>query len=39
MLNIGAYERNLEPEKYEVGKENTQKIERKHLTLQTRTSG
>jgi insertion element IS1 protein InsB len=31
-----AYERNLEPEKHEVGKQNTQKIERKHLTLRTR---
>lgn len=32
----GAYERHLEPEEHEVGKRNTQKIERKHLTLRTR---
>jgi insertion element IS1 protein InsB len=32
----GAYKRHLEPEKHEVGKTNTQKIERKHLTLRTR---
>lgn len=32
----GAYERHLEPEEHEVGKQNTQKIERKHLTLRTR---
>lgn len=31
-----VYERNLKPEEHEVGKENTQKIERKHLTLRTR---
>ena len=29
----GAYERNLEPEKHEVGKRNTQKIERKNLNF------
>jgi insertion element IS1 protein InsB len=32
----GAYERNLEKHSHEVGKTNTQKIERKHLTLRTR---
>ena len=32
----GAYERNLDPEQHTIGKENTQKIERKHLTLRTR---
>jgi insertion element IS1 protein InsB len=32
----GAYERHLEPEQHTVGKANTQKIERKHLTLRTR---
>jgi insertion element IS1 protein InsB len=32
----GAYERHLPPEQQVVGKENTQKIERKHLTLRTR---
>ena len=32
----GAYERHLEPEEHEVSKQNTQKIERKHLTLRTR---
>jgi insertion element IS1 protein InsB len=32
----GAYARHLEPEEHEVGKRNTQKIERKHLTLRTR---
>ena len=32
----GVYERKLEAEKHEVGKRNTQKIERKHLTLRTR---
>jgi insertion element IS1 protein InsB len=32
----GAYERHLESEEHEVGKQNTQKIERKHLTLRTR---
>src|ERR671914_2290521 len=32
----GAYERHLEPENPSVGKENTQKIERKNLTLRTR---
>jgi insertion element IS1 protein InsB len=32
----GAYQRHLETEKHSVGKRNTQKIERKHLTLRTR---
>ena len=32
----GAYERNLNPEQHIIGKANTQKIERKHLTLRTR---
>ncbi len=32
----GAYERNLPNEQQIIGKENTQKIERKHLTLRTR---
>jgi IS1 family transposase len=32
----GAYERLLEPSLHTVGKRNTQKIERKHLTLRTR---
>jgi insertion element IS1 protein InsB len=32
----GGYERILEPETHIIGKENTQKIERKHLTLRTR---
>ncbi len=32
----GAYKRHLDPEKHVVGKQNTQKIERKHLTLRTR---
>ena len=32
----GAYERHIEPEKHIVGKKNTQKIERKNLTLRTR---
>ncbi len=31
----GAYERNIEKEKHEVGKRNTQKIERKNLNLRT----
>ena len=29
----GAYERYIEPNKHEVGKRNTQKIERKNLNL------
>lgn len=32
----GAYERHLDAEKHVVGKKNTQRIERKHLTLRTR---
>ena len=32
----GAYERKLGPNQHQVGKANTQKIERKHLTLRTR---
>jgi len=32
----GAYERHLDPETHSPGKQNTQKIERKHLTLRTR---
>jgi len=31
-----AYERHLDPSLHTVGKRNTQKIERKHLTLRTR---
>jgi insertion element IS1 protein InsB len=32
----GAYERNLDPAIHTIGKRNTQKIERKHLTMRTR---
>ena len=32
----GAYKRNLDPLKHEGGKQNTQKIENKHLNLRTR---
>ena len=32
----GAYERHLSTEEHVIGKQNTQKIERKHLTLRTR---
>lgn len=32
----GAYTRHLDNEKLQIGKRNTQKIERKHLTLRTR---
>jgi insertion element IS1 protein InsB len=32
----GAYERHLSPESHIIGKRNTQKIERKHLTLRAR---
>lgn len=32
----GVYERHLPAQKHEAGKEQTQKIERKHLTLRTR---
>ena len=31
----GAYERHLDSNKYEIGKKNTQKIERKNLNLRT----
>lgn len=34
--NWGSYQRHLIPEQHEVSKRNTQKIERKHLTLRTR---
>ena len=34
--NWGAYERHLPSEQHTIGKANTQKIERKHLTLRTR---
>jgi IS1 family transposase len=30
----GAYERNLETNEHEIGKQNTQKIERKNLTIE-----
>jgi insertion element IS1 protein InsB len=32
----GAYERKLAPTQHQIGKANTQKIERKHLTMRTR---
>jgi insertion element IS1 protein InsB len=32
----GAYERHLDTAQHQVGKENTQKIESKHITLRTR---
>lgn len=32
----GAYQRHLHPDQHEVGKRNTQQLERKHLTLRTR---
>jgi insertion element IS1 protein InsB len=32
----GAYERHLDAEQHQVGKENTQKIESKHIKLRTR---
>jgi insertion element IS1 protein InsB len=32
----GVYNRHLAPDHHEVGKQHTQKIERKHLTLRTR---
>ena len=31
----GAYERHIDPEKHEIGKTNTQKIERKNLNFRT----
>jgi insertion element IS1 protein InsB len=33
---LDAYERHLDPDMHSPGKRNTQKIERKHLTLRTR---
>ena len=35
----GAYERHLEADKHEIGKRNTQKIERKNLNFRTWHSG
>jgi insertion element IS1 protein InsB len=35
----GVYERHLDAEQPQVGKENTQKIESKHLNLRNRSSG
>jgi insertion element IS1 protein InsB len=32
----GAYTRHMDPDEHQAGKHNTQKIERKHLTLRTR---
>ena len=32
----GAYTRHIDPDKHQPGKPNTQKIERKHLTLRAR---
>jgi insertion element IS1 protein InsB len=32
----GAYERHIDPEQHQVGKENTQKIESNHINLRTR---
>src|SRR5215510_1219664 len=32
----GAYERHIDPDTHRVGKENTQKIESKHINLRTR---
>jgi len=32
----GAYQRHLDPDQHEIGKRNTQQLERKHLTLRTR---
>jgi len=34
--NWGAYSKNLDKDKHEIGKKNTQTIERKNLTLRTR---
>jgi insertion element IS1 protein InsB len=34
--SLGTYERHLDPQGHETGKENLQKIERKHLMLRTR---
>ncbi|ETX03339.1 MAG: hypothetical protein ETSY2_33770 [Candidatus Entotheonella gemina] len=33
---LGAYERHLDPEQHRVGKDQTQKIESKHINLRTR---
>jgi insertion element IS1 protein InsB len=33
---LGAYERHIDPEQHEVGKEHTQKIESKHIKLRIR---
>jgi len=33
---LGAYERHIDSEQHKVGKEHTQKIEGKHINLQTR---
>src|SRR5262249_34963211 len=35
----GAYERHIDTDKHRVGKENTQKIESKHINLRTRSKG
>jgi insertion element IS1 protein InsB len=35
-LGWGAYRRHLDPRTHTVGKQQTQKIERKHLTFRTR---
>jgi len=32
----GGYERHIDPTQLSIGKQNTQKVERKHLTLRTR---
>ena len=32
----GTYERHLDPEKHRIGKDNTQKIESKHVNQRTR---
>ena len=33
---VGAYRRHIDPDKHTVGKQHTQKIERKHTTLRAR---
>ena len=33
---VGAYERHIDPAQHHVGKENTQRIESKHINLRTR---
>src|SRR4030095_12312907 len=35
-MGWGAYERHIDTEQHQVGKENTQKIESKHINLRTR---